>query len=111
MKAEHRHEIKHWPSEGTGYGVCECGATIRVTHGKEVGEWHACPLCVYTPAGKPAPGQKCAKCGCQFDRIGHPVGVYDIDGQVCCAYCAGKEVKCPTWAETYKPCPQSARSV
>lgn len=49
----HRHEIEHWPTCANGYGVCDCGATIRVEGGKPVGGWHTCPLCTprfYAPA-------------------------------------------------------------
>ena len=44
----HVHVVKHWPntSGGDGYGVCECGATIQVSHGQAVGVWHECGLCV-----------------------------------------------------------------
>lgn len=42
----HQHAIEHPPQGLTGYGVCECGATIRVENGRTVGEWHACKLCV-----------------------------------------------------------------
>lgn len=48
----HVHAVKDWPntSSGGGYGVCECGATIAVYHGKTTGEWHACAKCSTNPA-------------------------------------------------------------
>lgn len=45
MVSPHAHQILHWPIS-TGYGVCSCGATIRVECGKAVGDWHACQHCV-----------------------------------------------------------------
>lgn len=42
-----KHEIKHRPATGTGYGVCECGATIRMKNGAAVGTWHTCGLCTH----------------------------------------------------------------
>ena len=50
--ALHKHEVKHWPASGEGYGVCACGATTSVTRGKPSGSWHACSLCV---VGAPPP--------------------------------------------------------
>jgi hypothetical protein len=46
MNAQHQHKVEHWPYTRTGYGVCSCGATIRVEDGNLRGAWHACPLCV-----------------------------------------------------------------
>lgn len=49
MTAEkHKHAIKHWPqtSSGSGYAVCECGATIAIVNGRPIGTWHECKLCV-----------------------------------------------------------------
>ncbi len=34
------------PQTGTGYGVCECGATLRIENWKPNGAWHSCALCV-----------------------------------------------------------------
>lgn len=42
----HKHESKHFPTTGTGFAVCKCGATIRVEKAKIVGTWHSCSLCV-----------------------------------------------------------------
>lgn len=41
----HLHAPAHLPPSGTGWAVCECGATLRVEQGKPVGDWHACPVC------------------------------------------------------------------
>lgn len=46
MSDEHRHSVFHMPPSGTGYAVCECGATMRVESFNPKGEWHSCPLCV-----------------------------------------------------------------
>lgn len=40
------HQVKFAPPDGTGYQVCECGATRRVVCGIVVGAWHVCKLCV-----------------------------------------------------------------
>lgn len=44
--ATHEHSPSHLPANGTGYAVCECGATARCEVGKVVSDWHVCPLCV-----------------------------------------------------------------
>lgn len=41
----HQHEVQHWPQNGNGWGVCECGATVKVENGKAWGSWHTCPTC------------------------------------------------------------------
>ena len=46
MRNDHQHSAWHMPPSGTGYAVCECGATLRVESFKPQGEWHSCPLCV-----------------------------------------------------------------
>lgn len=45
----HVHEVKHHPTtqDGTGYQVCDCGATRRVVCGQPKGDWHACALCAF----------------------------------------------------------------
>ena len=57
----HTHEVEHWPAAGTGWGVCSCGATIRVQDGKMTGAWHACPLCVL---GLNNQREGLTRCGC-----------------------------------------------
>jgi hypothetical protein len=42
----HKHAPSHHPPSGTGYLVCDCGATRRIENGLPVGDWHTCPLCV-----------------------------------------------------------------
>ena len=44
--ATHEHTASHLPPSGTGYVVCECGATARCELGRVVSGWHACELCV-----------------------------------------------------------------
>lgn len=44
-RTSHVHEVQHWPTVPNGYGVCACGATIRIENGKELGAWHTCPTC------------------------------------------------------------------
>ena len=44
-KNEHAHAVLHPPKTGTGWGVCECGATVQVVNGVQVGDWHACYRC------------------------------------------------------------------
>jgi hypothetical protein len=46
LELEHSHAPKHCPLGGTGYQVCECGATRRASNGQVAGDWHACSLCV-----------------------------------------------------------------
>lgn len=46
------HEPKHSPATGTGWQVCECGATRRIENGYPVGSWHTCKLCVLPNAHK-----------------------------------------------------------
>lgn len=46
MSNDHQHSIVHMPPSGTGYAVCDCGATLRVESFKPRGDWHSCPLCV-----------------------------------------------------------------
>jgi hypothetical protein len=58
----HKHAPSHHPPSGTGYLVCDCGATRRIENGLPVGDWHTCPLCV--PANLCADRPPvCAKCG------------------------------------------------
>lgn len=40
------HTPKHVPASGTGYQVCECGATRRVDNGVPEKYWHECNRCV-----------------------------------------------------------------
>lgn len=53
MTRQHAHAVQHWPLISAGWGVCTCGATIRVEGGRSVGEWHTCALCVSTPEATP----------------------------------------------------------
>lgn len=46
------HTPKHTPATGTGFQVCECGATRRIEAGVIKGGWHVCKLCVVTPCGE-----------------------------------------------------------
>lgn len=48
---QHTHQVKYWPktTDGHGWGVCDCGATIRIERGAPVGPWHSCTHC--TPKG------------------------------------------------------------
>lgn len=43
---KHKHDPKHFPPSGTGYQVCDCGATRRVIDGISKDSWHVCKLCV-----------------------------------------------------------------
>lgn len=45
MGSGRRHEVQDWPTTSSGWGICSCGASIRVEGGREVGAWHACELC------------------------------------------------------------------
>lgn len=45
MSKTHVHTVLHPPATGNGWGVCECGATLRFYLGRPSGEWHACKLC------------------------------------------------------------------
>lgn len=45
------HSVMHWPSSSVGWGVCACGATIRVERGAQIGNWHACAHCVHDHEG------------------------------------------------------------
>lgn len=42
----HGHKADHLPPSGTGWAVCECGATARVEKATVIGPWHVCELCV-----------------------------------------------------------------
>ena len=44
---KHVHKPEHWPSSGSGYAICECGASIRVKNGYPEGGWHTCALCTH----------------------------------------------------------------
>ena len=42
----HTHGPEHRPKGGTGWQVCECGATRREENGCAIGPWHVCSVCV-----------------------------------------------------------------
>lgn len=48
MSETHTHEIQHEPSSGSGYAVCDCGATIQIRNGRPIGDWHTCALCTHS---------------------------------------------------------------
>jgi len=39
----HEHHAAYYPASGTGYEVCECGATRRVEGGRPVAVWSPWP--------------------------------------------------------------------
>ena len=61
----HEHAVQHTPSCSKGTAVCECGATIRMEHGRTVGEWHTCLACTpqfyREPVDPPPPGWSVAE--------------------------------------------------
>jgi len=52
---DHEHSQVYYPASGTGYEVCECGATRRVENHKPVTPWNAWEPAWHNPGWDPEP--------------------------------------------------------